>query len=419
VEPPAAGRHDRATVEVEPDGRFDGDCDDRDDRGDRETAAPVRATSPTSIPAVESVGCAAPLVSPGTTTQILRAGDESGGYVREIPKSYTGRTPMPVVIDPHGYQETAYLQAQLGQLGTLGAAARLHHHHAPTAGSVSEWQTGYHSKDVAFIGGLIQAVDASLCVDLNRVYVTGYSNGAFLASVVACVYPGQVVAVATVAGLVNPVGCDPSRPVPVIAFHGTSDPAVGYKGGLGPGAPKFTGPGEKPLTVAQALGPNTPKPHGPSTPPSRPPGRSATAARRPRSSHRVAAGVTLLRFKCPTDDDVELCRVSGGGHTWPREPHLRRAVVHPRLHRHGHLGEHAHVELLCGAPARFAESPRRLRPPAQHPEQEPPHPSRWLGPLGRACLGLLVPRERPAHAPVAGASPRHGGVLGDRRELLR
>ena len=42
--------------------------------------------------------------------------------------------------------------------------------------------------------------------------------------------PGKhrlVVPVAPVAGIIHPADCRPSRPVPILAFHGTEDPILG------------------------------------------------------------------------------------------------------------------------------------------------------------------------------------------------
>ena len=55
--------------------------------------------------------------------------------------------------------------------------------------------------------------------------MAGYSNGAFMASALACSDARTVAAVAPVAGIEADAGCRPSRRVPVIAFHGTADPS--------------------------------------------------------------------------------------------------------------------------------------------------------------------------------------------------
>ena len=273
-----------------------------------------------AVPARASAGCTlAQPVAPGKSSQVLAAGGDDGGYVREIPPSYTGRVPLPVVVDLHGYEEPASLQATLSGLGAYGDTHDFITITPQVTDAVPMWQTGFASKDVAFIGGLLHTIDTTLCVDRNRVFVTGYSNGAFLTSTLACVDAGQVAAVAPVAGIEDPAGCHPSRPVPVVAFHGTADPFVSYTGGLGPSSLKLAAPDGSGRTLGQGLSKETLKKlrSGPSIP-----AVTAAWARRngctPRPTERsVATSVTLIAYSCPHGNDVELYRVSGGGHAWP------------------------------------------------------------------------------------------------------
>jgi polyhydroxybutyrate depolymerase len=220
------------------------------------------------------------------------------------------------VIDLHGYEEPATLQVSLTQLGAYGE-----HHGFITitpqvADTIPMWETGLKSNDVAFIRGLLRTVDSTLCADRNRIYVTGYSNGAFLASTLACVLAGQVAAIAPVSGLENPSGCHPTRSVPVVTFHGTADQFVSYTGGLGPAALKLpAGDGSK--DIGQELGSGAPQVKGPSIPAI----TAAWAARNqcaPKAHDTtIASDVTLIAYTCPKGADVELYRVTGGGHAWP------------------------------------------------------------------------------------------------------
>ena len=63
------------------------------------------------------------------------------------------------------------------------------------------------------------------------------------------------------------------------------------------------------------------RPSGGATGPSIPAITAAWARRndcaRGPSSTVVASGVTLIRYRCPNRADVELYRITGGGHTWP------------------------------------------------------------------------------------------------------
>src|SRR5690606_35123548 len=159
--------------------------------------------------------------------------------------------------------------------------------------------------------------EETLCVDTNRVYVTGLSNGAFMTSAVACAYADRVAAVAPVAGIQDVDGCDPARPVPVVAFHGTDDQFVSFEGGLGPAVADLPAPDGSGGTVGDAPPPTT----GGSDEPSVPEITAAWAERNgcdaEPEAEEVADDVTVERYPCPDGADVALYRVEGGGHTWP------------------------------------------------------------------------------------------------------
>jgi polyhydroxybutyrate depolymerase len=283
-----------------------------------DAAAPA---STSTVPARSSAGCAAAqTVTPGSSNQVLAAGGDEGAYVREVPPSYSGRTPLPVVIDLHGWGESAAFQVKVAKLGDYGAA----HGFITITPQVTEpalvWRLGSSGKDVVFIGALLDTVEKTLCVDTNRIYVTGYSYGAFLTSTLACVYARRIAAVAPVAGIQNPAGCHPSRPVPVVAFHGTADPFVPYLGGIGSASLKLPAPDGSHRTLGQALGKKASKFKGPTIP-----DNTAAWAKRngcaPSPTERsVATRVTLITYSCPKGDAVELYRVTRGGHAWPGSP---------------------------------------------------------------------------------------------------
>ncbi len=84
--------------------------------------------------------------------------------------------------------------------------------------------------DVAFIRALIAALKHQYSIE--RVFVTGISNGAMMTYRLACELSDQITAAAPVAGnLVKGYDCKPSNPVPLLAINGTTDPLVPYNGG--------------------------------------------------------------------------------------------------------------------------------------------------------------------------------------------
>jgi polyhydroxybutyrate depolymerase len=281
------------------------------------SAAASPSLRPARIPAKASSGCQAAPVAPGEEQVATTSAGAPRSYLRQVPPSYDGKQPFPVVVDLHGYLEGARVHATNSMLGPFGDAHGFVTITPQGSGEVvAGWGVEPDSPDVRFIGDLFTDIERTLCVDDRRVFVTGYSNGAFLASTVACVYADRIAAIAPVAGLLDPKGCKPARPVPVLTFHGTGDEFVAFSGGLGPraetasandGTGRMLGETSGGKAVARSAG--TAK-------------NAAAWAKRNHCSPKptetkVASDVTLVRYRCPKNADVEVYRIEGGGHTWP------------------------------------------------------------------------------------------------------
>lgn len=99
--------------------------------------------------------------------------------------------------------------------------------------------------DVRFLAAAIDEAVKDHCIDEKRVYVTGFSGGARMSSMVACRLADRVAAVAPVAGLragraagrdfsePDAQDCQPSRAIRVLAIHGTDDKTNPFRGGGG------------------------------------------------------------------------------------------------------------------------------------------------------------------------------------------
>jgi polyhydroxybutyrate depolymerase len=87
---------------------------------------------------------------------------------------------------------------------------------------------GPGNRDVAFVRDLVAAIAGSIPV--ADVFVAGMSNGGGMAGRLACDAADLVTAAAPVAAAHTSEMCSPSRPVPVVAFHGTGDLIVPYRG---------------------------------------------------------------------------------------------------------------------------------------------------------------------------------------------
>lgn len=145
--------------------------------------------------------------------------------------------PSPLVVDLHGYTESAEGHDALDALATRGAAAGMVVATPQALGSLTLWNATEVQglpDDVAFISALLDRLLATACIDTTRVAVVGGSNGAFMASTVGCRLADRVSVIAAVAGLLLPEGCAPTQTVSVLAVHGLDDDLVPLSGGLGP-----------------------------------------------------------------------------------------------------------------------------------------------------------------------------------------
>jgi polyhydroxybutyrate depolymerase len=266
-----------------------------------------------------SAGCQ-PQTAPIENGETLdfSAAHEAGSYIVEGPADENSSTPLPLVIDLHGYGESAVIQVDFTKLGSYGAANGFITVTPQVNKPVQYWNILSGSADQKFLITLIEHLESTLCVNSDRVYVAGYSNGAFMASALACSDASTIAAVATVSGIEAPSGCRPSRRVPVIAFHGTADPFVPYKGGIGPAAKKLPAP-----NGSGTIGSNGKSKADQGIEQNDLPIPVETArwaarngcSKSPRIS-TAASGVTLIAYSCPGNATVELYRENGDGHIW-------------------------------------------------------------------------------------------------------
>jgi polyhydroxybutyrate depolymerase len=91
--------------------------------------------------------------------------------------------------------------------------------------------------DIKFIDQLISYIINTYHGDAAMVYVTGMSNGGFMASRIACELSSKVAAVAIVAASMDKnMGYRPQRSIPMMYIQGTKDPLVPFDGGTMKGA---------------------------------------------------------------------------------------------------------------------------------------------------------------------------------------
>jgi len=246
--------------------------------------------------------------APGLTTQHLTVDGTDREYLLSIPPSYNASKRAPLLFNFHGLGSDMQQQALYSGLNQkAGAEGYVVITPNGTGTALRRWSfppLPGSAADVNFVKAMLATTQRTLCIDPKRVFSTGISNGAIFSTVLACVLPGRLAAIAPVAGVNATDACRAGTPpTAVLAFHGTADPIVPYNGGAyfsGVNARRTAGIQAKPVDDAVA---NWARFDGCGTP-------ATTTA--------VAGDVEHVTYPdCPPSGTVELYRVVGGGHTWP------------------------------------------------------------------------------------------------------
>jgi polyhydroxybutyrate depolymerase len=265
-------------------------------------AAAISAAALLTAPAAATAhrGCGAPPQEPGTSAlHTIESGGLQRTYQLHLPADYTRKRDWPLIVAYHGRGNTGAGTETFSKLSELPAIVAYPNGVIGTGdGDRQAWQGAPYSApgvdDVAFTGDLLDELDATLCVDDRRVYATGKSNGAGFTGILGCVLADRFAAIAPIAGAFYPNGidCRPSRPVPVIDFHGTADATIPYAGDADRGLPAITD-----WVTAWA-------------------DRDRCRTRTP--DRTIGPDITVARWTdCARGAEVVHVAVTGGGHTWP------------------------------------------------------------------------------------------------------
>ncbi len=270
--------------------------------GDTEALPSVAASPASGASGAEAPG---PTGAPCASARPHTAGDEtvtlqSGGvdrtYILHVPKSYDGAHEVPLVVNLHGFGSNARQQAIYSGLPAKGDTEGFITVTPNGTGTPQRWALG-GGTDIDFIRDLLDSLEAQLCIDPARVYAAGISNGSGFAQQLACAMSDRIAAVGAVAAMVFPLRCAGTRPMPIIAFHGTDDPCVPYGGGTSKCGLML------PIPAVEDAARDWAK-HNNCDP-------------APANADASANVRTISYIGCQDDAFVVLVVVEGGGHTWP------------------------------------------------------------------------------------------------------
>lgn len=91
------------------------------------------------------------------------------------------------------------------------------------------WSDMQGTSNFPYLFAVLDSVDARYRIDRSRVYMTGFSQGGFIAFAAACNYSDVFAAVAPESGHVNMnATCDLKRPVPILLTWGASEGSASF-----------------------------------------------------------------------------------------------------------------------------------------------------------------------------------------------
>ncbi len=300
----------------------------------RTAAARTAAARTAAARGAVSPGCGA-RARTGSTTQTVEIGGHQRTVIVHVPPDYNSSHAVGLVLNLHGTGSTAAAQEVFSGMDATSDKASFivaYPQGLIPSGTGFDWDIpgvplfggGYaprgSANDVAFLTELVPVLEAEYCVNPREVFATGMSGGGRMASQLACDASSTFAAVAPVAGLRLPSPCPTTRPVPIVAFHGTADPVDPYNGN-GQAYWTYSVPMAASRWAAQDK-----------------------CSRDAETAHH--SGFTLISYQgCPGDAVVELYSVTGEGHEWPGGPRMPPTITallgaqsNARRREHGYVG---------------------------------------------------------------------------------
>jgi polyhydroxybutyrate depolymerase len=273
----------------------------------------------------------------------ITVGELEREYRLHLPTGYNPASPAPLVLAFHGYTTTAYqfenkynsfsrhadehgyvvvypqgtsfeaggqlitswndlaCNASPGPDGPTCSEGSVDYPTPPECGEPREcdWCSCYD--DVGFVAALLDEIEATLCVDLDRVFATGMSNGAMFVHRLGCDLSDRFAAIAPTGGtLARGFNCAPdsSPKISMMNIYGTRDTTVPFDGT--PAEDGFLS-----QVVAAWAGPESQR-------------CEAEAIPYATSKDGIREFRCVQRANCATGAEIVDCAWDGG-HDWPRE----------------------------------------------------------------------------------------------------
>jgi polyhydroxybutyrate depolymerase len=247
----------------------------------------------------------------GEARQVLVTSD---GLKREFILRRPDRAgPLPTIIMLHGnggQAQNAMRGSGLGQAAMRQGFAAVFpegiahgwNDGRPALEAEQRSRAGVAPDDVAFLKALVRELIDRGIADPARVYLAGFSNGAFMTYRMACEAAGTFAAIGTFEGnmpMAFGENCRPPAALPVVVFSATEDPKVRYEGSNGPKGGLWST--ERTVGFFRQLNGCADQPNESRLP----------------SPEQDASGVTLMQWTACRGAPVTLYRIEGGAHRIP------------------------------------------------------------------------------------------------------
>ena len=182
------------------------------------------------------------ILSPGDHQRSISFDGLERTYNFHMPIEYDPSQKIPIVLVFHGFGLDAEEMMRITGFNDMADEEGFVVVYPNGTGEKKSWNGGEccgeaavkNINDVGFVGALITDLDSIINADLDRIYATGFSNGAIFAYRLACELANQIAAIGPVAAtqaLQDVQSCTPQRAIPIIHFHGTNDKLNPYNGG--------------------------------------------------------------------------------------------------------------------------------------------------------------------------------------------
>lgn len=218
-------------------------------------------------------------------------------YIMYVPGGYDRRVQAPLWLAFPGTADSP--EGMIAQTGMTDYAGKHTIILAALQGIELSFNVQAHSQpdpnlpdDVQYVEEVLRDITRILHIDWQHIHCLGFSRGARMCSRLSSELSNHIASIAPVSGLRFPTPNNATRPIPIIAFHGTKDRINPF---YGHGAPYWTM--SIPETIHKWVLHN---------------------GCRKFQHQKINRNVQLFKHEaCTGGADVFLAQVAGGGHTWP------------------------------------------------------------------------------------------------------